>query len=189
MRFGIRRLDAGGQNGRRYHLFHEDGRIELVADQGSPWLPAEPDRHVRFARANGDIVASMVLPQRAARRSNGQQSLSYVIILDHAVYAIINEHHGSTEAEGAPSPYFIVEVEGMQWLGLKQPGQTACFSLYDAVPADLTIYDEPLEVPLPAPVGQITRSAGEYDFTAEMPAGRLANAALILLALTFMIER
>jgi len=93
MRFGIRRLDAGGDNGRRYHLFDEDGRVELVADYGSRWLAAEPGHHVRFARSSGDVVASMRLPRPLLPGHNRQRSVSYAVILNHAVYAIINEYH------------------------------------------------------------------------------------------------
>lgn len=189
MKFGVRRLNSNLQYSRRYHLFDEDGRLELVADHGSPWLLADPDRTVRFARANGDAVASMALPRQRPESGNGQHSVSYAIILNHAVYAIVNEHQDSTKTDSVLSTYFTIEVEGMRWLALKQPARDAYVCLYDEVPADLTIYEEPLEAPLPEPVGEIHQSTGEYDLTAEISAGRLTQTALVLLALIFLVDR
>ena len=189
MRFGIKRLDAGGQNGRRYHLFDEGGRLKVVVDHGSPWLAAEPDHPVRFARSSGDVVASMGLARHVSQSGSGQRYASYAIIVNHAVYAIINKHYDSTHVEGTSATHFTIEVEGMRWLALKQPARDAYICLYDEVPADLTVYDEPLEAPLPEPAGQVYQSTGEYDFAAEAAAGRLTHTDLVLLALIFLIER
>ena len=187
MRFGIRRLDAGGDNGRRYHLFDEDGRVELVADYGSRWLAAEPDHHVRFARSSGDVVASMRLPRPLLPGHNRQRSVSYAVILNHAVYAIINAYNTSTKTKAALVTHFTIEVEGRQWLVLEQTQGDPYFCLYDEASADLAIYDELLAAPLPEPIGQIYQSAGEYDFMAEME-GQLPHASLVLLALIFLID-
>ena len=189
MRFGIKRLGAGGRNGRRYHLFDEAGRIKVVADRGSPWLAAESNHHVRFARPSGDMVASMGLASHVSQSGSGHRYASYAIIVNHAVYAIINEYYDSTKTEGTFATHFTVEVEGMQWLVLEQAEGDLYFRLYDQAPTDLTIYNEPIEARLPEPVGQIYWSNGEYDFTAEIAAGRLAQASLVLLALIFLIDR
>lgn len=189
MKFRVRRLAGGGQNGRRYHLFGEDGRIALVADHGTPWLPAELDRHVYFARPDGDMMASMGLASHLSQSSSGRHYTSYGIIINHAVYAVINEYDEIAGEEDAQVTRFTIEVEGRRWLVLEQANGECHFWLYDAAPAGLTTFDQPMETPLPEPVGQIYPDTGEGDFTAGLPAGRLAHASLILLALIFLIDR
>lgn len=185
MEYRIKRL-LPQMNGRRYHLYDAQGQLILVADHGSPWLPSDPRRHVRFARPDGYPLASLDLPWRPGESAKRQKHVSYAIIFDHAVYAIVNEH---AQKERAELPYFTVEVEGMQWLALPLPEPSVLLALYDEIPNGLGVYKDAVAEQMLDPVAWIRAATGDYDFYAKFPSGALDQSALVALALIFLADR
>jgi hypothetical protein len=183
MIFKVKRLHDATDAGRRYHLFDEAHHLLLVADQGSPWLPEEPTSRVRFARPGGEQIATLDLP-RAGGAPPGKK-VSYAIIFNHAVYAILN-----AQAADPNSPRdYLLEVEGNRWfVTQEEPERPASLNIYSQSPADAEIYPE---TELPGPIGTIRlseESSGGYDFTISLPEGRLSQAALIALALVVIAD-
>lgn len=187
MDFRISRLHAD-QDSARYHLFNEQNRLILVADHGSPWLPPDLRGNVRFARPNGELVAKLHLSQTAVKRNRRRPYTDYAIILNHAVYAIIQEYHSPISTnEHLSFPYFILNVEGLKWLALK-PDADSFFALYDRVPFWLGRATRAGQPDLPRPVGHIAQTAVGYDFTITFSTARLNHSPLISLALIFLID-
>lgn len=179
MIFKVKRLHDATDSGRRYHLFDEDHHLLLVADQGSAWLPEEPQR-VRFAKPNGEQIALLDLP----RASSGvpTRAASYAIIFNHAVYALFNE----LSADQNTPPNYLLEVEGNRWLMKRQEQDSLTFlNIYEQFPADIAIY---AETELPEPIGSIRTAANDYDFTISLPSDQLSQAPLIALALVTIVE-
>jgi len=158
----------------------------LVADHGTPWLPDDPQQHVRFALPSGDTVATMDLTWAAQSGRNGRQHIAYAIVMDHAVYAIINKYWNAN-AEDA-QPYFVIEVAETMWLVLGKESDNQHYTLYDQVPSDLMIYDQPLQSELPDPVGYLYAGLGEHDFNIVMPTHQINYPALVSLALIFLVD-
>ena len=186
MDFGILRLPSGLPTIRRYHLFDKKGKMILVADHGTPWLPNDPQQHVRFALPSGDIVATMDLTWAAKPERNGRQHIAYAIIVDHAVYAIINKYWHTKKANA--QSYFVVEVAETLWLVLGKESDNQHYSLYGEVPSDLMIYDEPQQADLPDPIGYLYADLGEFDFNIVMPTHQINYPALVSLALIFLVD-
>jgi hypothetical protein len=186
MDFGVKRLHTSQETGRRYHLFDGKGKLVLVADHGSPWLPTDSYRQVRFARSGGQVVAIFDLPEGAAQLKNGRFHTSYALIRDHAVYAIINELQ---EEGGDTPPYFTIEADGQECLLWRWRQDPLSFNLYAEIPSNLTIFDDPLEFEMLAAIGQIQQTDGRYDFTITLPSRQFRHLALILLALVFLLDR
>ncbi len=197
--YRIRRLPMNGEPARRYHLFDRAEALLLVADQGSPWLP--PDLlppQVRFSRPDGERVATMDLPPPDERRADRKQN--YAIIYEHAVYALITalDLSGGTAALNAPLPAgpptfdrLVIEVEGYRWLGLRwtEEGENGpLLVIYDADAAGLSTAVDPEAADLPEPIGLLEVGAGDYDFDLTLPAGRLAQAPLLGLALAYLVD-
>ena len=175
-------------NGRRYHLYDEKEHLLLVADHGSPWLPKEPCKHVRFAKPDGQPVASLDLPWRD-NENKDQKHTRYAIIYDYAVYAIINEYGRSLDGDPLPLPYYLMEVEGVRWLVCGGCEQDLFLGFYDAIPAGLSVFTEPHDAALPAACGQLQPVNGRYDFQIALPLQTFAQAALLSLALVFLVDR
>lgn len=186
MDFGVKRLHTGQETGRRYHLFDAKGKLVLVADHGSPWLPTDAHRQVRLTRSGGQVVATFDLPEKAGTAKNGRFQTSYALILDHAVYAIINEYQ---EASGDKPPYFTIEADGRECLLWRWSQASLSYNLYPEIPANLTIFDSPLESEILSVAGQIQHTDGRYDFTVTLPNRQFRHAALIVLALVFLLDR
>jgi len=184
MIFKVKRLHRATESGRRYHLFDEDHHLLLVADQGSTWLPEEPQTHqtqrVRFAKPNGEQIALLDLPRTSGAISG--KAASYAIIFNHAVYALFSELAADPNS---PSDY-LLEVEGNRWLVARQEQDSlVSLNIYDQFPADIEIY---AETELPEPIGSIRSAEGDYDFTISLPSEELSQAPLIALALVIVVE-
>ncbi len=181
MDYRINRLSPFGES-RQYHLFGQDDRLLLVADYKSPWLANLPKSHVRFGRSNGSEVASMDL-KAPERMKNGRQHTAYAIVKDHAVFAIINKH-----VIPERPPYYVVEVADILWLALSSNDEPKHYSIYDEVPSDLLVYDEPSQSDLPNPIGQVYHGIGDHHYQIVMPPTRPQNPALVALSLSFLID-
>lgn len=187
-----------GEPARRYHLFDRAEALLLVADQGSPWLPADVAPQVRFSRPDGERLATMELPRPDERRPDRKQN--YAVIYEHAVYALITslDLSGGTAALNAPPPAgpptfdrLVIEVEGHRWLGLRwneDRENGPLLVIYDAAAADLPASVDPEAADLPEPIGLLEVGAGEYDYDLTLPAGRLAQAPLLALALVYLVD-
>ncbi len=184
-----------GEPARRYHLFDRAEGLLLVADQGSPWLPADLPPQVRFSRPDGERVATMDLPRPADRRTDKKQH--FAVIYEHAVYALItamdlSSSTGSLSRTGAVGSFdrLVIEVEGNKWLALCWTGQEEgpLLILYDTEAAGLAATVDPESADLPAPVGLLEVGTGEYDFDLTLPAGRPAQGPLLGLALVFLVD-
>lgn len=196
--YRIRRLPMNGEPARRYHLFDRAEALLLVADQGSPWLPADVAPQVRFSRPDGERLATMELPRPDERRPDRKQN--YAVIYEHAVYALITslDLSGGTAALNAPPPAgpptfdrLVIEVEGHRWLGLRwneDRENGPLLVIYDAAAADLPASVDPEAADLPEPIGLLEVGAGEYDYDLTLPAGRLAQAPLLALALVYLVD-
>lgn len=193
--YRVRRLHTADETARRYHLFDRADQLLLVADQGSSWLPPNESSQVRFARPDGERIATMDLPRPDERRSDRKQN--YAVIYEHAVYALItamdlSSSTGSLTALPAPLSFdrLIIEVEGFRWLGLRwsEADNGPLLVLYDAAASDLPTGVDPESADLPEPIGLLEVGAGEYDFDLTLPAGRPAKGALLGLALVFLID-
>ena len=195
--YRVRRLHAPGDAARRYHLFDRADQLLLVADQGSAWLPADQPPQVRFARPDGERVASMDLPRPTDRRPEKQHN--YAVIYEHAVYALITAParppSGATgpltSSSGIVWPFtrLMIEVEGHRWLGLRWREEAGpLLVLYDAA-AGLSLAVERDSSDLPEPLGLLEVGAGDYDFDLTLPAGRLEQGPLLGLALVFLVDQ
>lgn len=194
--FRIRRLPDSDEHGRRYHLFDRADQLLLVADQGSPWLPAGDGAQVRFARPDGERVASMDLPSLAGHKPD--KKLNYAIIYEHAVYALLTAMDLSSgtgslaQAAAAPGKFdrLVIEVEGHKWLGLCWTGgeEGPLIVLYDAGATGLSASIDPESADLPEPIGLLEVGTGEYDFDLTLPAGRLSQSPLLGLALVYLVD-
>lgn len=184
--YKVRRLHADGDRDRRYHLFDRADQLLLVADQGSPWLPAEQERQVRFARPTGEPVATMDLPRLDERRPVKQQN--YAVIYDHAVYALLTAPAMAKSSSEARFDRLVIEVEGNRWLALCWPGgQEALLVIYDADASGISTHIHPDSTDLPEPIG-LLEAGSDYDFNLTLPAGRLGQGSLLGLALVFLID-
>lgn len=193
--YRIRRLPGDGDSARRYHLFDRADRLLLVADEGSEWLPADDGPQVRFARPDGERVATMDLPRPADRRADKKQD--FAIIYEHAVYALItamdlSSSTGSLSRAAAVGTFdrLVIEVEGNKWLGLCWTGQEdgPLLVLYDAEAGGLATTVDPESTDLPAPIGLLEAGAGDYDFDLTLPAGQPKQGPLLGLALVFLVD-
>ena len=194
--YRVRRLHAPGGMARRYHLFDRADQLLLVADEGSAWLPADQPPHVRFARPDGERVASMDLPRPTDRRPEKQHN--YAVIYEHAVYALITAParppSGATgpltSSSGIVWPFtrLMIEVEGHRWLGLRWREEAGpLLVLYDAAGLSLAVERDSSD--LPEPLGLLEVGAGDYDFDLTLPAGRLEHGPLLGLALVFLVDQ
>ncbi len=187
MNFGIKRLPATG-NGRRYHLYDKEEQLLLVADHGSPWLPKDPCKHVRFAKPDGRPVASLDLPWQENGRKKHKHT-SYAIIYDFAVYAIINEYGRSLDGDPLSLPYYLMEVEGVRWLVCGGCEQDLFLGFYDDVPDGLAVFTEPQDATLPEPIGRVQSAQTIHDFQIKLPVDSFSQASLLSLALIFLVDR
>ena len=196
--YRIRRLHAPGEPARRYHLFDRADQLLLVADLASPWLPADEPPQVRFARPDGERVASMDLPRPTDRRPEKQQN--YAVIYEHAVYALITAPVRPPSGTTTPlTPLgsgvvwsfgrLMIEVEGHRWLALRwRDGDGPLLVLYDAAAAGLSLNVDRDSSDLPEPIGLLEVGAGEYDFDLTLPVGHLEQGPLLGLALVFLAD-
>jgi len=194
--YRIRRLPAGDESGRRYHLFDRDDRLLLVADQGSAWIPPGDVAQVCFARPGGEQVASMDLPATAGNRPDSKKQ-NYAIIYEHAVYALLtamdlSSGTGSLAQTSAPGKFdrLVIEVEGYKWLGLcwTDDDNGRLLVLYDMGTTGLSSSVDPESADLPEPIGLLEVSTGDYDFDLTLPGGRLAQGPLLGLALVYLVD-
>jgi hypothetical protein len=192
--YRIRRLAVEGETARRYHLFDRNDQLLLVADQGSAWLPSGDPPQVRFARPDGERVASMDLPRLGP---HPDKKTNYAVIYEHAVYALLTAVEEKRTGDTGPLPppgvrpfnQLIIEVEGNKWLGLRWSGDEGpLMILYDAGAAGLSTNIDPDSADLPEPIGLLEVGAGDYDFDLTLPGGRLAQAPLLGLALVYLVD-
>lgn len=181
MDYRIKRLPPFEES-KQFHLFDREDRLRLVADHNSPWLTGLPGSHVQFGKPSGVMVASMDL-KAPERVKNGRQHTAYAIVKDHAVFAILNKHVIPDK-----QPYYIIEVGELLWLALPHTDEPKHYSLYDEVPSDLMVYDEPNHSDLPDAIGNIYHEIGDYDYQAALPTVRTQDPTLITLALVFLID-
>jgi hypothetical protein len=186
MNLAIRRLSAERDFGQRYHLFDGKGKLTLVADYASPWLPDDERHRVRFARSGGQVVASLDLPEREGRVRNGRSHTSYALILDHAVYAILNKYQ---EENRDKPPFFTIEADGLTWLAWHEPDGDSLLTFFSDVPPGLMLVNDPQDLTPYDPAGAVNQAAGEYDFMVTLLDNPLHHAELILLALIFLVDR
>jgi hypothetical protein len=180
MDYRIRRLPPLEES-RQYHLYDQENRLGLVADFGSPWLGGLRGSYVRFGLPSSDLVALMDVSV-SSRKKNGRSHIAYAIQQNHAVSAILNKYQ-----VGDKPPYFVIEADEQLWLALPQADQKH-YLLYNEVPSDLMITNEPVTTSLPAPIGTIYFEIGEYDYQIVMPPQELNFPQLIMLALVFLID-
>lgn len=185
MNYGVRRVNHTADCA-QYHLFDHRAMLQLVADYGSPWVPAH---QMRLARPDGKSVASLTLPKPlfARLRRPTANLASYALVMENAVYAVINRLQPSA-ANQSRTPYYVIEVESQKWLVLALAEQAGCFALYSTVPPNLAF--TPLhQVALPAAVGQIAAATpSPYHFHITLEPGRLRHIPHILLSLIFLID-
>jgi hypothetical protein len=182
------------EQARRYHLFDRADQLLLVADGGSPWLPQSDPPQVRFARPDGERVASMDLPRPDERRADKKQN--YAVIFEHAVYALITAMDLSSitgALAATPARYFdrlVIEVEGNKWLALRWTGleEGPLLVLYDAAASGLSPQLDAESADLPEPIGLVEVGAGDYDFDLTLPSGRLAQGPLLALAVAYLVD-
>ena len=191
-------MHAPGEAARRYHLFDRADQLFLVADQGSAWLPNEVTPQVRFARPDGERLATMDLPRPTDRRPEKQHN--YAIIYEHAVYALITAPIRPPSGATAPLPAaggtvwpfgrLWIEVEGQRWLALRWHNEEgALLVLYDAAANGLSLTTDPETADLPEALGLLEVGTGDYDFDLTLPAGRLEQAPLLGLALVYLVDQ
>lgn len=182
MDYRIQQLSSSGES-RQYHLYDEKGKLALVADFGSPWLVGLPGSYVRFGLPSGNLVALMDM-KAPGREKNGRQHIAYAIQQNHAVSAIINRHSVDERR-----PYYVIEVGDLLWLALPSSSNaTHHYTLYNEVPSDLMVYDEPTEAALPDPVGYVYADIADFDYQIVLPSQRPRNPQLIALAFAFLID-
>jgi hypothetical protein len=186
MDFRIVRLHADQEVGRRYHLFDGKGKLLLVADHANPWLPDDELNRVRFARSGGQVVGALDLPTGKGMVRNGRVHTSYALILDHAVYAILNKYQ---DEAGEQPPFFTIEADGMIWLAWREPDSESFVALYNEVPSNLMIVSDPLESNLLDPVGTVSQTVGATTFSVSLPINPFHHADIIMLALIFLLEQ
>lgn len=185
MDFGIVRLSAEQGSGRRYHLFDGKGKLRLVADYASPWLPTDDGNRVRFAKPGGQVVASLDLPEDEGVVRNGRIHTSYALILDHAVYAILNKYE---EENSDKPPFFTIEADGMTWLAWNQPNADTWLDLYNEIPTNLMVVNDPIESAQITPVGALKPADGKYNLAVTLPVNPFHHADVIILALIFLFD-
>lgn len=185
MNYGVTRVNHTADCA-QYHLFDHRAMLQLVADYGSPWVPAH---QLRLARPDGKPLASLTLPKPlfARLRRSTANLASYALVMENAVYAVINRLQPSS-ANQSRRPYFIIEVESQKWLAMAPGEDTGCLDLYSTVPPRLAF--TPLtQLALPAKVGQIAAASHPpYHFHITLEPGRLRHIPYILLSLVFLID-
>lgn len=188
MSYGIARLnhedwlDVVG-----FHLYDQHHKLRLVADFGTPWLLAEYAGHVRFARPSGQPIASMDMNSAARKQRYGRFQTSHAMILDHAVYAILNKFWDDAP-ENETLPYFVVEVADHAWLLLGKSEPEWQYKLYAAPSRSLAVMSQPDEADLPEPTGHVYAGVGPYDYQVEFEETTFAQPALMALAAVFLIN-
>ncbi|MCP4424237.1 MAG: hypothetical protein GY803_07095 [Chloroflexi bacterium] len=85
-------MHTNRESGKRYHLFDGKGKLALVADHGSSWMPEETRQTVRFVNLGAQVLATLDFPGGGGKLRNGRFHTNHALILDHAVYAIINKY-------------------------------------------------------------------------------------------------
>lgn len=191
MEYRIKFLEASSEGEQRCHLYVGQERLSLVADFGTPWLDEERGK-VRFSRPSGDTIASLQFPGLEVTSKGGQPRVSYALIYNDAVYAILTKYPWPDPDNEGALPYFMIEVEEQRWLALggRVNGRSAPlkFTLCDNPPGDLHVYADPLDVCGANPIGEIDET-DEGEFSVILPDGRFRQPQLILLALVFLIHQ
>lgn len=195
--YRVRRTSTDGdETVRGYQLFDRSDQLMLVADRVTLRQPTGDAFQVRFSQPGDLRVASMDLPRLADRRPDKKQN--YAIIYEHAVYAMIT----TMDLSSGTGPLFprppvtnkfdrlVIEAEGHRWLGLRPASDSEgpLLTLYDAAASDLPATIDPESADLPEPIGFIERRTDDYHFDLALPVGRLAQAALLGLALVYLID-
>ena len=185
--FGIRRL-APFEGASRYHLFNDEGQLVLVADYRSPWLPDDGVRQVRFAKPDGSPIASLDLPQNLHGNGRLDAEVSYAIIFDYAVYAIITENNRSPRQPDPVTTYYTIELEGNKWLVLPTKGDGSIYGLYNNLPTGFNHHIQFDVEDLPEAAGRIRKAVEGFDFVATIPLSKLRQRELVSMALVFLID-
>lgn len=187
MEFRIKRVFVEGEPTRCYHLYNQQEKLILVADHNTPWLPEDSHHQVRFARADGELVASLDLPWQADEHKRGMTFTRHAIILDHAVYAILTMYWDSEAPD--KRPYLVIEVEDHHWFVKCCHPDGHDYAIYEDVPTNLTIVDELLEEELPPVVGFLNAEENGREFDLSLPGNVIQKTAVIALALLFLLDR
>ncbi len=191
MEYRIKFLEGQEKGVQRCHLYVGQDRLALVADFGTPWLANEPGK-VRIGRPSGEVIASLEFPGLESISKGGKPRISYALIYDHAVYAIITKYPWPEPKEPGALPYFVLEAEEQKWLALGelQNGRTphVRFVLCDDMSDNLQIYARPFDECAADPGGQIDQAEDDKtEFKVTLPDGRFRQSQIILLALVFLI--
>jgi hypothetical protein len=192
MDFAVKRLVDEHGGPARYHLFDRSHKLILVADAGTPWVAADARKQVRFAQPDGRQITTLDLSlERKKDPKKDAQHAAYPLVLEHAVYAIVNEYVPlPAEGKKPPLPYYILEVEGDLWLVRGERGVDPYYSLYDQIPTTMTTFQSLAIADLPERFGAIHEvDLADYNYTIDLDPGRLQNTGLIVLALVFLIDR
>ncbi len=187
MDFGIRRLPPFEED-HRYHLFDDQGQLILVADYGSPWLPVDSLQQVRFARPDGNLIATLDLPHSRQIDGRPERVTSYAIIFDYAVYAIINRINSSIDVLEKNRRYFTLEVEGQTWLILPKGDESGTYELYNRLSPGFSRHIEPETTNLLDPAAIIQEQVEDFNYIATIPIRELKQRELVVLALVFLID-
>jgi hypothetical protein len=191
MEYRIKFLEGQEKGAHRGHLYVGQDRLSLVADFGTPWLTGESGK-MRIARPSGEVIALLEFPGVTGTSKGGRSYISYALIYDDAVYAIITKYPWPEPKEAGTLPYFVIEAEGQKWLALGELGNGrfphASFVLCDDMSDNLKIYARPFDECATDPAGQINQSADDRtEFQVMLPDGRFHQSQIILLALVFLI--
>jgi len=191
MEFGVRFLEPHAEDLQRCHFYGDQGKLDLVAEFGTPWQ-ADEDSKIHIATPSGEPIATLDFPGVETTDKQGHGRIGYALIHDHAVYAIITKHAPIDLDEEDALPYFSIEVEGERWLALGERGNgrspISKFVLCDNAPANLAVYADPLDVCDEA-IGKIRRVTGDLDYDITFPEERFQEPMLISLALAFLIHQ
>lgn len=191
MDYAVKRQTSGRGEPVSYELRGAEGDLLLVADQTEGALPDER-RQLRLTGPGGRLIATIDLSQPVTDEDGDVQEVDYALIHDFAVYAILSQRRRpGSDNPPANGTYFILEVEGERWLVLPDPESESCYALFDEVPAGLNTYEALIDLDLPTAVGHICHSNNGYedDWRAEIAPNRLQETGLLVLALTFLIDR
>jgi hypothetical protein len=155
-------------------------------------VAADARKQVRFAQPDGRQITSLDLSlERKKDTKKDALHAAYPLVLEHAVYAILNEYLPSpAEGKQVELPYYILEVEGDLWLARGQRDAEPYYHLYDQIPATMTTFLSLASTDLPEPFGAIHRvDLSDYDYIVDLDPSRLQHAGLIALALVFLVDR
>jgi hypothetical protein len=192
MDFAVNRVDSGKADN-SYELYNAGGTLLASATPEQEGATNELSQRVRFVRADSVVEATLDLPLAGLKGdTKDTQHAGYVLIVDHAVYAILNEYYLPPPSAGEPHPwYYVLEADDRRWLVWRKRTE-ALFALYDEVPPVLSMVDPLADIDLPEPIGRVRiwePDTADYDFTIDLAPDLMRHSDLVALALVFLIDR